>query len=355
MVVRKGVSMAVSSIINLFSNRFTDTIFYKKDNDLEKQIAALQEVTKIYPNNSIISKKLTLCKLGLKGEEEIEFELKNANIGMYVLHDINIKYEDLKAQIDYIVITPAKVYFIECKNLAGNITVNSKGEFIREWYFQGKKITEGIYSPLTQAERHVDIFKKIWKKRNTGLINQYRYNHMDDWYVPLVVMANSKNVLNIKYAPKEVKNKIVKSDNLVNILKKDIESTERECLWSKNDMEKCAISVMENYNNNLNRNYVQEYIEMIEKNIKTNTSIERKEEKASVKNDEEVRTRLIEFRKEKSKKMNIPAYYVFTNDELEKILEFMPTNIDELRKLKILPQIKIKTHGEEIINIIKEK
>ena len=142
--------MAINSIIDLFSNKFTDTIFYKKDSELEQQIKALKEVQKIYPNEISISKKLTLCELGLKGEQEIEFELKNANIGMYVLHDINIKYEDLKAQIDYIVITPAKVYFIECKNLTGNIIVNSKGEFIREWYFQGKKIREGIYSPLTQ-------------------------------------------------------------------------------------------------------------------------------------------------------------------------------------------------------------
>ena len=69
--------------------------------------------------------KLKLCELGLKGEKEIEFELKNANIGMYVLHDINMKYEDLTAQIDYIIITPASMYFIECKNLVGNITVNN--------------------------------------------------------------------------------------------------------------------------------------------------------------------------------------------------------------------------------------
>ena len=71
--------------------------------------------------------KLKLCELGLKGEKEIEFELKNSNIGMYVLHDINMKYEDLTAQIDYIVITPASMYFIECKNLVGNIRVNSRG------------------------------------------------------------------------------------------------------------------------------------------------------------------------------------------------------------------------------------
>ncbi len=48
--------------------------------------------------------------------------------------------------------------------------------------------------------------------------------------------------------------------------------------------------------------------------------------------------------------MNIPAYYVFTNDELDIILNNMPKNLEELKK--ILPEIKVKTHGDEIIKII---
>lgn len=50
--------------------------------------------------------------------------------------------------------------------------------------------------------------------------------------------------------------------------------------------------------------------------------------------------------------MKIPAYYVFTNVELEKLLELKPSSIDELKKLNILSPVKIKTHGEYIINEI---
>ena len=74
--------MAIGNIINKFSNKFTDTIFYKKDSELEYQIDALKKVKEKYPHNYAISKKLTLAELGLKGEKEIEFELKNANIGI---------------------------------------------------------------------------------------------------------------------------------------------------------------------------------------------------------------------------------------------------------------------------------
>ena len=40
------------------------------------------------------------------------------------------------------VLTSLYTYFIECKNLVGNITVNEKGDFIRELNINGKKIKE---------------------------------------------------------------------------------------------------------------------------------------------------------------------------------------------------------------------
>ena len=80
----------------------------------------------------------------MEGEKEIAYRLKKANIGMYVLHDINLSYEDLNAQIDYVVITKGPCFFVECKNLVGNITVTEKGDFIREYIIDGKKIKKGI-------------------------------------------------------------------------------------------------------------------------------------------------------------------------------------------------------------------
>ena len=53
--------------------------------------------------------------------------------------------------------------------------------------------------------------------------------------------------------------------------------------------------------------------------------------------------------------MNIPAYFVYTNDELDKLVELRPKTIDELKKANILTLIKIKTHGEAIIEEINKK
>ena len=76
----------------------------------------MNELKNKHPNNKNISQQLYMAQKGLEGENEIIYQLKKSNIGMFVLHDVNLIYEDLKAQIDFIVITPWCCYFIECKN-----------------------------------------------------------------------------------------------------------------------------------------------------------------------------------------------------------------------------------------------
>lgn len=50
--------------------------------------------------------------------------------------------------------------------------------------------------------------------------------------------------------------------------------------------------------------------------------------------------------------MNIPAYYIFNNKELDNLLIIMPKTIEELTEKKILPDIKIKYYAKEIIDIL---
>ena len=114
----------MSIIGNVLDNlKFNDTIFLKEESDLKTKYDVLQRLNKEYPNNSDIQEEMFIIKKGLDGEEEIKYQLTKSNIGMFVLHDINIEYKDLKAQIDYIVVTKFCVYFIECKNL---IVLNRK-------------------------------------------------------------------------------------------------------------------------------------------------------------------------------------------------------------------------------------
>jgi hypothetical protein len=94
---------------------------------------------------------------GIFGEDTILFELKNSHLPMCVLHDVNLEHEGLKAQIDFLIVTRKRTFVLECKNLYGNITVNQDGDFVRQ---VGSR-REGIYSPVTQSQRHLELLKKI--------------------------------------------------------------------------------------------------------------------------------------------------------------------------------------------------
>lgn len=321
--------------MELFS-RFRDTVFLKEDSDLEKQLDELRNIREKLQNTDEIDKDIKLLEYGIAGEKEIAFELKNANIGMYVLHDVTFEYDGNKAQIDYLIFTRGYFYLIECKNLVGNITVDSNGQFYREYEYNDKKIKESIYSPYTQAVRHQDMMKKVWSANHSKLDNFiFGRFHGKNFFRPIVVLSNSKSILNTKYAPKEIKNDIIRADQLISYIQKDIDNMDSAELWGEKMLKEAAevwISRSITNNTNISNKYLSE--------------IKEKDDKADLEN------KLRAFRKEKSKSMNVPAYYIFTDEELNNLLEIMPKTIEELKTKRILTAIKIKCHGEEIIKII---
>ena len=324
--------------MELFS-RFRDTVFLKEDSDLEKQLDELRKIREKLQNTDEIDKDIKLLEYGIAGEKEIAFELKNANIGMYVLHDVAFEYDGNKAQIDYLLFTRGYFYLIECKNLVGNITVDSNGQFYREYEYKGKKIKESIYSPYTQAVRHQDMMKKVWSANHSKLDNFiFGRFHGKNFFRPIVVLSNSKSFLNTKYAPKEIRNDIIRADQLISYIQKDIDNMDSAELCGEKMLKQAAdvwLSRSITNNTNISNKYLN--------------AIKDKDDKADLEN------KLRTFRKEKSKSMNVPAYYIFTDEELNNLLEIMPKTIEELKIKKILTDIKIKCHGEEIIEIVKKK
>ncbi len=318
--------------------RFKETIFMKEESDLQDKYNALIELNKEYPNNEEIQNELYIVKKGLDGENEIAYQLKKSSIGMYVLRDIKVKYEDLSAQIDYVIITPLYIYYVECKNLIGNITVTDKGDFIREYTVNGKKIKKGMYSPLRQVEAQREVIRKIWEKNTSKITKLFASNKFNYYRRVLVVCANEETILNTSRAPKEIKYKILKADSLVRQIEYDLNHRDKDdVLDSKSDIEKCAQSYLDiSYKEDIN--YYEYY-----KNKYCNNNIGN------------LKDRLINLRKTRSSMMNIPAYYIYTNDELDKLVELKPKTIEELKSSNILSEIKIKTHGEEIIKEIKRE
>ena len=327
----------IDSAIDAF--RFKDTVFYKENSDLQSKYDALKKLNGEYPNNEELLSELFVVKKGLDGENEIAYQLKKAHIGMYVLRDIKVKHEDLTAQIDYVIITPVYTYYVECKNLVGNITVNDKGDFIREFTINGKKIKKGMYSPLRQVEAQREVIRKIWESNSSAIKKFFASKNFDYYRRVLVVAANQDTILNTNRAPKEMKYKILRADALVRQIEYDLDHRGNdEYLESKKSMEEMAQSYVD-LSSKEEINYYDYYKEKYCNDV-------------SAPINDDLKDRLIELRKNRSNEMNIPAYYVFTNEELDKLVELRPKTIEELKNANILTTIKIKTHGEEIIKVI---
>lgn len=155
-------------------------------------------------------------RAGVAGEDRILYELKNSHMDMVVLQDLFLEHNGLTAQIDFMVLTRQRYFAIECKNLYGNIQVDAQGNFIR--YLGGGR-REGIYSPITQNRRHLELIRAIRRDNHDVAFNLLADRTFDDQFRSLVVLANPKTVLNDRYAPEDVKAQIIRADQLIATIK----------------------------------------------------------------------------------------------------------------------------------------
>ena len=62
---------------------------------------------------------------------------------------------------------------------------------------------------------------------------------------------------------------------------------------------------------------------------------------------------LKEYRYKKSKEENIRAYYIFSNAQLEDIIQKKPDKMEDIREILPYGDIKCAKYGEDILNIVK--
>lgn len=199
-----------------------EPVFLTEDTS-DKQIKLLEDKTAI---------------AGVYGEKRVRFELQNSHIPMYVIQDVVLEYEDLKAQIDFLVVCSKGVYVLECKNLIGNIEVTEDGSFIRD--VNGNR--EGFYSPVTQNQRHIDLVRRILQVRYETIDEKA----FDEIWQSVIVLTNPKTILECHN--EEVAAKLVRADQLITHIKDAEEkttmpiSTDREMKYAAESwLPKCPV------------------------------------------------------------------------------------------------------------------
>lgn len=183
-----------------------------------------------------IDEQIAAAESGLFGEDQVAFQLKNSGMDMLIAHDVNIEKNGLSAQIDYLVITHKHIFVIECKNLYGNIEIDDKGNFIRH-RGQGQYYRkEGMISPVSQNALHLNVLKEIRKEYKGGVIHQAMFDKVfPKFYRSIVVLSNPKTILQDKDAPKDVRDVVIRADQLVAHIKR-IEESDKN-LYSSDEKE----------------------------------------------------------------------------------------------------------------------
>lgn len=347
-----------------------EPIFLRKSNCMKQHIEELKKIreTLTQEGKEVIDKDVKCLEYGMLGEANIEFELKNSHMPMYVIHDLYVEDEGLSAQIDYLVITNKYTFLLECKNLYGNIDINNGSEFVRTVTYGRKKVKEGIYSPITQSERHLKLLKRITYKNKKNMLTRFLVDKFfESNYKTLVVLANPKTIIDTKYAKKEVKEQIIRADQLVKYIKDTCNNSKQEPLSNKQMLDWAEKFIklhidkknkyLEKYNKYLlennneqpqtdnNKKQTEKYNNSDHENVIINSPIYKVE-------DSEIYKELKAYRQKKSREENIKAYYIYNNNQLEELIEKMPKNLEELNDVKGFAEVKISKYGKDIIEIV---
>ena len=330
--------------MNLFK-KADDPIFLKETSDAYEQLEQLKTLMPALNEEGqrIIKRDISLLEYGIRGEENILFELKNSHLPIIVLRDINLEHNGLTSQIDFLVFTRKICFVVECKNLYGNVTVDNRGEFRRTIKIGNQTIKESIYSPVTQNQRHFDL---IWEILLSGEENflKRKFNEMiiDNSYKPVVVFANPKGILNVRYAKKELKEKVIRADALVQYM---IETHSNSALPSLSKKEKMewATNIL-SFHKEKTVDYFAKYEKYKIMDKASQISIE----------ETQMYKKLREFRLVTSRKEKIEAYHIFNNKQLLELVTKLPKIEKDLKMINGFDEMKISKYGKGIIQIIKE-
>ena len=319
-------------------NNIDKAIMYKEGNTLQKRVEELTKQIKTATKEAkiFIEKDIKKYEYAIKGENKIINTLMNSNIPMLILHDLNIAYKDYKAQIDFMIITKRNYYILECKNTYGNILVDSNGNFFRTYY--GKKV--GIYNPIDKLDRNIDIIKAYLYDHSDFLEKLILNKSYDNFYHGIIVLSNENVVVDMKQSPRDIKNKVVRVDKLVEYIKK-IENDSTKFSSIDDIIKESADRILSLC---INEDVVDEINE---------TEVVSSEKLFDL--NEIIKNKLKNYRNYKSKELNYKPYYIFNDKTLNEIVKLKPMNEKELKSIVGFSDTKFKKYGKDILKIINGK
>lgn len=310
-------------------------IIYYEGKTIEKKINDLKNNLKVANNEEkvFIEEDIKKYEYGLKSEEKILNKLKKSKIPMLILHDLNISYKEYKAQLDFVIITEKNCYILECKNLYGNIYIDDKYNFYR--------ITNSeknyIYSPINELNRHLDIIKEFIIDQNNfvgKIITNVAFN---SYYKGVVVLTNPSTKIILNNSKSLFKGKVIKLDKIIDYIKYHEKKT-RGISDSKEEMEEFANKLLSLRVDGYVNDEICETLLDFDKDMYNLDII--------------IKNKLKKYRYNKAQILKYKPYYIFSDKTLNEIVRKKPSDLEELKSISGISDIKIKKYGKDILKII---
>jgi len=345
----KQVVAALSDTKNL-----NEPIVAKRELDTTKIVSLLQEQLQNATEQNTrkkLSRRIKLFELGLHGENKVLFELKNLNQAAYIIQDYRFEIDEQHVQIDFLLVTRKYFLVIEVKNYYGDIYINSKDEFIRKVYKNGRlRHEEGFYSPIRQVERQKDLLKR-YLKDELNIISKTPIHHV-------VVFANERTIIRDNEANSEIKNHVIRADQL----KKHIENLNKQSSpvdAFDNSLKLRVEQIIANHKSSLVDTIEKSDEKFLEDTLEITINSQQEENLThESKNLPIIDTDLLEelktYRTAKAKELAVKPFYIYTNQTLEDIVHIKPNTLDKLMKIKGISEKKSALYGQDILDIINQ-
>ncbi|MCI9147323.1 MAG: helicase [Hungatella sp.] len=335
-----------------FFNKMSEPVFLKRNSGLEEQLEKLKGLEPLLneEGKAKLRQDIRSLEAGILGEQNIAFELANSHMPMYIIHDLYLRDGDLTSQIDYLVVTRKICFVIECKNLYGNIEIDNQGTFVRTIEFGRQTRREGIYSPITQNQRHMALLRKLRLEQAKGFLSRFlRGRSFDEDHRAIVVLANPRTVLDARYAKKEVKSQVIRADHLVDFIRETCEDS-RAAELSDKEMRNWAQSYLD-----MDQEQESDYLRKYEE-YKAYKAPGRVQARDLADGGAGIRERIIKdlrsYRWNTSQAEGIKPYMVFNDKQMMDLLEKFPADKRELKQVMGFGDVKAEKYGAEIIEIL---
>lgn len=325
----------------LGKSKITKPIFVKefsKENRELDHLLAIEDQVKDKKLQEQIRRDILFLKAGIQGESNVAFELSNSLLPMLCLHDIRLETEALSIQMDYIIITKKSILVFETKKLQGDIEITKDGDFIRVFKGKNGRIykKEGIYSPVSQNQRQVRILEKILKDEK--LIKRMPIKSY-------VILANPKTILHKKHAPKHIQENIYKYDQITQILKKELHVKTNMNVADKL-MYKIADYLVEN-----NKPITYDQSKYLDE-VPVAATVVKEEVIEEPMDKEYIEKQLRKYRMKMAKQKELKPFMVFTNREMDALIEKNPETKKDLLQVRGFGKIKVEKYGDRLLEIL---